>query len=108
MTENEIGELYTRLAFYYESAIEALLAKEVIDADFAATTEKRFYNSLNEEKIRTSQKIRDYRETIRLYIRKLTCNSCELASFLSTRDTEMEKAGQKPCLFHFSEDLRSI
>lgn len=44
MTENEIGELYTRLAFYYESAIEALLAKGVIDADFVATTKFCCYN----------------------------------------------------------------
>ena len=28
---------------------------------------------MDEEKIRTSQKIRGYRETIRLYMRKLTC-----------------------------------
>lgn len=35
MTEIEISKLYIRLAFYYESAIEALLAKGLIDADLA-------------------------------------------------------------------------
>lgn len=30
MTEKKIGELYTHLAFYYESAIETLLAKGMI------------------------------------------------------------------------------
>ena len=33
----------------------------------------KFYDSLNEEKLRTSQKIRDYQETIRLYMRQMTC-----------------------------------
>lgn len=73
MTEKEISELYIRLAFYYESAIEALLAKGLIDADLATTTKERFYDSLDEEKIRTSQKIRAYHETICLYMRQMTC-----------------------------------
>ncbi|MDE7327356.1 MAG: hypothetical protein K2N63_13965 [Lachnospiraceae bacterium] len=50
MTEKEISELYIRLAFYYESAIGALLAKGVIDADFAIATKERFYDLLDEEK----------------------------------------------------------
>lgn len=73
MTEEEIGELYTRLAFQYESSIEALLAKGLIDTDLAAATKKKFYNSLNEEKLRTSKNIGDYRETVSLYMRVLTC-----------------------------------
>ena len=73
MTEKEISELYIRLAFYYESAIEVLLAKGLIDADLAAATKERFYDSLDEEKICTSQKIRDYHETICLYMRQMTC-----------------------------------
>lgn len=75
MTEKEISELYIRLAFYYESAIEALLTKGLIDADLAAATKERFYDSLDEEKIRTSQKIRDYHETMRLYMRLMTCKN---------------------------------
>lgn len=44
------------LVFYYESAIEVLLAKGMIDADLATATKEKFYDSLNEEKLRTSQK----------------------------------------------------
>jgi len=49
MTEKEISELYIRLAFQYESAIDTLLAKRLIDADLAAATKEKFYDSLNEK-----------------------------------------------------------
>lgn len=49
MKEEEISELYVRLAFHYESAIDALLAKGLIDIDLAAATKEKFYDSLNEE-----------------------------------------------------------
>lgn len=45
MTEEEVGEPYTRLAFQYESSIEALLAKGLIDTDLAVATKKEFYDS---------------------------------------------------------------
>lgn len=64
MTEEEISELYARLAFQYESAIDTLLAKRVIDTDLATTAKEKFYDSLNEEKLRTSEKIRDYHKTV--------------------------------------------
>lgn len=32
MTEKEVGELYIRLAFQYESAISRLLDKKIIDS----------------------------------------------------------------------------
>ena len=35
MTEKEIGELYTRLAFQYESSIDSLLARQIIDTNLA-------------------------------------------------------------------------
>ena len=73
MTEKEVGELYTRLAFQYESSIDSLLARQIIDADLATTSREKFYDSLNEEKLRTSKKIRDYRETMRLYMGLMTC-----------------------------------
>lgn len=73
MTEEEIGKLYTRLAFQYESSIEVLLARGLIDTNLAAATKKKFYDSLNEEKLRASQKTGDYRETVSLYMRVLTC-----------------------------------
>ncbi len=74
MTEKEISELYMHLAFQYESAIDTLLEKRLIDADLATAAKEKFYDSLNEEKLRTSQKIRDYRETICLYMRQMACN----------------------------------
>lgn len=73
MTEEEIGELYIRLAFQYESSIEVLLAKGLIDTDLAAATKKKFYDSLNEERLRASKNIGNYRETVSLYMRVLTC-----------------------------------
>ena len=74
MTEGEISELYTRLAFQYESSIDSLLARQIIDSDIATTSREKFYDSLNEEKLRTSKKIRDYHETMRLYMRLMICN----------------------------------
>lgn len=74
MTEEEISELYARLAFQYESAIGQLLDKKIIDQDLVDRHRKSFYNSLDEEKLRTTQKIRDYHETISLYMRQMTCH----------------------------------
>lgn len=73
MTEKEISELYTRLAFQYESSIDSLLERRIIDADIANASREKFYDSLNEEKLRTSKRIRNYQETIRLYMRLMTC-----------------------------------
>lgn len=73
MTEEEISELYARLAFQYESSIDSLLARQIIDIDIATTSKEKFYDSLNTEKLRTSKKIRDYHETIRLYMGLMTC-----------------------------------
>lgn len=73
MKEEEISELYAHLAFQYESAIDAPLVKGLIDADLATATKEKFYGSLNEEKLRTSKKIRDYHETVSLYMRQLAC-----------------------------------
>ena len=73
MTEKEISEFYTRLAFQYESSIDSLLERRIIDADVANASREKFYDSLNEEKLQTSKRIRDYQETIRLYMRLMTC-----------------------------------
>ena len=72
MTEEEISNLYIRLAFQYESAINTLFAKGLIDTDLVDAAKKKFYDSLNEEKLRTSQKIEDYHETISSYMRRMT------------------------------------
>ena len=76
MTEEEISELYTRLAFQYESSIDSLLARRIIDVGTATTSREKFYDSLNQEKLRASTKIRDYYETMRLYMRLMTCKDC--------------------------------
>jgi len=71
MNENELHERYIRLAFQYESAIDALLTRGLVDVEAADAAKERFYDTLNEEKLRTTQKIRDYHETISLYMRTL-------------------------------------
>lgn len=73
MTEEEIGELYTRLAFQYEAATDQLLEKKIIDQDLVNRHRKSFYDSLDEEKLRTAQKIRGYTEIIRRYMRGMIC-----------------------------------
>lgn len=56
MTKKEVGEFYTRLVFQYESLIDSLLARRIIDADLATASREKFYDSLDEEKLRTSKK----------------------------------------------------
>ena len=85
MTEKEVGELYTRLAFQYESSIDSLLARQIIDTDIATTSREKFYDSLNEEKLRTSKKIRGYRETMRLYMGLMTCKDMVSLTELAKR-----------------------
>lgn len=71
MNENELRESYIRLAFQYESAIDALLTKGLIDMEAASAAKEKFYYTLNEERLRATQEIRDYHETISLYMRML-------------------------------------
>ena len=71
MNENELRERYIRLAFQYESAIDALLTKGLVDVEAASAAKERFYDTLNEERLRATQKIKDYHETISLYMRIL-------------------------------------
>lgn len=91
MTEEEIGELYTRLAFQYESSIDSLLARRIIDIDIATISREKFYDSLNEEKLRTSKKIRDYRETMRLYMMLMTCKD-----MVSLTELAKQYSGKSP------------
>ena len=58
MNENELHERYIRLAFQYESAIDALLARGLVNEEAADAAKERFYDTLNEEKLRTTQKVR--------------------------------------------------
>lgn len=63
------------MAFQYESAIGQLLDKKLIDQDLVERHRKSFYDSLNEEKLRTAQKIEDYTEIIRCYMRGMICEN---------------------------------
>ena len=56
--------------------------------DIATTHKERFYDTLDEEKLRTHKKIGDYRETIRLYMRKMTCNNMGSLTELARQHSE--------------------
>jgi hypothetical protein len=88
MTEKEIGELYARLAFQYESSIDSLLSRRIIDIDLATTSREKLYDSLNEEKLRTSKRIKDYRETMRLYMRLMTSKDMVSLTELARQHSE--------------------
>lgn len=69
MTPEEIGNLYIRIAFQHESILDRLISKRLIGRDLADRARKTFYDTLNGEKLRTTQKISNHTEIIRRYIR---------------------------------------
>jgi hypothetical protein len=73
MTPEEMSDLYIRIAFHYESTIDRLLGKRLLDKDFVDNHRKIFYDSLNEEKLRASQKIRSQTEIMQRYVRAMVC-----------------------------------
>lgn len=73
MTPEEISNLYIRIAFQYESVLNHLIDKGLADKDLAGRSRKAFYDSLDKEKLRTSQKIRNHTEIIRRYMRGMIC-----------------------------------
>lgn len=73
MTSEEISNLYICIAFQYESALNQLVDKGLVDKDLADKRRDAFYHSLDEEKVRTSQKIRSHDEIIRRYMRGMIC-----------------------------------
>lgn len=88
MAEKEISELYIRLTFQYESAIDILLVKHLIDTELATAAKEKFYDSLDEEKLPTFQKIEDYHETISSYMRRMLCNDMVSLTELSGQYSE--------------------
>ena len=64
MTTEEISNLYIRIAFQYEFALNRLVDKGLVDKDLADKSRQAFYSSLDEEKLRTTQKIRSHTEII--------------------------------------------
>lgn len=73
MTPEEMSNLYICVAFQYESALNRLIGKGLVDGDLADQSRKNFYDSLDEEKLRTSQKIKNQTEIIRRYMRGMIC-----------------------------------
>ena len=73
MTPEEMSDLYIRIAFHYESTIDRLTEKGLLDQDFVDSHRKTFYDSLDEEKLRASQKIRSQTEIMQRYVRAMVC-----------------------------------
>ena len=72
MTLEEMSDLYIRIAFHYESTIDRLVGRGLLDKDFVDNHRKTFYDLLDEEKLRTAQKIRSHTEIIRRYVRGMS------------------------------------
>ena len=73
MTSKEISNLYIRIVFQYESALNQLVDKGLVDKDLADKSRQAFYSPLDEEKLQTTQKIRSHTEIIRHYVRGMIC-----------------------------------
>ena len=58
MMPEKMIDLYICIAFHYESTIDRLVGKGLVDKDFVDSHRKNFYDSLDEEKLWASQKIR--------------------------------------------------
>lgn len=88
MTSEEIGELYIRIAFQSESALDQLVGKGLIDKNFADKHKKAFYDSLDEEKLRTAQKIRSHTEIMRRYVRSMISGNMVSLTEIARQYTE--------------------
>ena len=88
MTPEEMSDLYIRIAFHYESAIDQLVGKGLLDKDFADTHRKTFYDSLDEEKLRTSQKIGSQIEIMQRYVRAMVCGAMVSLTKIAKQYTE--------------------
>ena len=73
MTSKEISNLYIRIVFQYESALNQLVDKGLVDKDLADKSRQAIYSPLDEEKLQTTQKIRSHTEIIRHYVRGMIC-----------------------------------
>ena len=105
MNKNELHERYIRLAFQYESAIDALLTRGLVDAEAASAAKEKFYDTLNEERLRATQKIRDYHETISLYMRMLAHDGMVSLTELARQYSE-ESPGYVLSFIHISYPTR--
>ena len=88
MTPEEMSDLYIRIAFHYESTVDRLLGKGLLDKDSVDYHRKTFYDSLDEEKLRTSQKIRSRTEIMRRYVRGIICGDMVSLTEIARQYTE--------------------
>ena len=88
MTPEEMSYLYLRIAFHYESTVDRLLGKGLIDKDFADYHRKTFYDSLDKEKLRTSQKIGSQIEIMQRYVRAMVCGAMVSLTKIAKKYTE--------------------
>ncbi len=88
MTPEEMSDLYIRVAFHYESTVDRLLGKGLLNKDFAEYHRKTFYDSLNEEKLRTFQKIGSQIEIMQRYVRAMVCGTMVSLTKIAKQYTE--------------------
>lgn len=88
MTPEEMSDLYIRVAFHYESTVDRLLGKGLLDKDFVDHHRKTFYDSLDGEKLRTSQKIGSQIEIMQRYVRAMVCGSMVSLTKIAKQYTE--------------------
>ncbi len=88
MTPEEMSDLYIRIAFHYESTIDRLVGKGLLDKDFVDSHRKTFYDSLDEEKLRASQKIRSQSEIVQRYMRAMVCGDMISLTKIAKQYTE--------------------
>ena len=88
MTPEEMSDLYIRIAFHYESTIDRLVGKGLLDKDFVDSHRKTFYDSLDEEKLRASQKIRSQTEIMQHYVRAMACGDMVSLTKIAKQYTE--------------------
>ena len=88
MTPEEMSDLYIRVAFHYESTVDRLLGKGLLNKDFAEYHRKTFYDSLNEEKLRTFQKIGSQIEIMQRYVRAMVCGAMVSLTKIAKQYTE--------------------
>ena len=88
MTPEEMSDLYIRIAFHYESTIDRLVGKGLLDKDFVDGHRKTFYDSLDEEKLRASQRIRSQTEIMQHYVRAMVCGDMVSLTKIAKQYTE--------------------
>ena len=88
MTPEEMSDLYIRVAFHYESTVDRLLGKGLLDKDFVDHHRKTFYDSLDGEKLRTSQKIGSQIEIMQRYVRAMVYGTMVSLTKIAKQYTE--------------------